>query len=54
MECGKVYESAVAPREGRVSRNLKDFIVIAVSTVAPREGRVSRNCEQVFCNLYIF
>ena len=37
----------VAPREGRVSRNVKqaahDMIDIAV---APREGRVSRNIHE--------
>ena len=33
----------VAPREGRVSRNLFNFIEIRLLRVAPREGRVSRN-----------
>ena len=34
---------AVAPREGRVSRNLKSIDYALNKTVAPREGRVSRN-----------
>ena len=34
---------AVAPREGRVSRNAQETIAPAAEAVAPREGRVSRN-----------
>ena len=35
---------AVAPREGRVSRNYIDFLLgDGLLLVAPREGRVSRN-----------
>ena len=37
----KLYE--VAPREGRVSRNLPLDIKLMDILVAPREGRVSRN-----------
>ena len=33
----------VAPREGRVSRNLRYPAWLPYSGVAPREGRVSRN-----------
>ena len=33
----------VAPREGRVSRNLNRGMRIEEVMVAPREGRVSRN-----------
>ena len=35
----------VAPREGRVSRNVKYIICHRNLFVAPREGRVSRNRE---------
>ena len=34
---------AVAPREGRVSRNLRPAYSSSDTDVAPREGRVSRN-----------
>ena len=34
---------AVAPREGRVSRNSASIGSVAGARVAPREGRVSRN-----------
>ena len=34
---------AVAPREGRVSRNMVIRTAAARVSVAPREGRVSRN-----------
>ena len=34
---------AVAPREGRVSRNFKNQAYHRSFFVAPREGRVSRN-----------
>ena len=33
----------VAPREGRVSRNISAITGVPVAFVAPREGRVSRN-----------
>ena len=33
----------VAPREGRVSRNLAGLSSSKIKVVAPREGRVSRN-----------
>ena len=33
----------VAPREGRVSRNVVDIDNNGLKIVAPREGRVSRN-----------
>ena len=33
---------SVAPREGRVSRNLLYGFIASVSDVAPREGRVSK------------
>ena len=33
----------VAPREGRVSRNLEQRLHGTIDYVAPREGRVSRN-----------
>ena len=36
---------AVAPREGRVSRNPCVYTHDAVCLVAPREGRVSRNAQ---------
>ena len=37
---------AVAPREGRVSRNISVKSHLVKLEVAPREGRVSRNlCE---------
>ena len=35
--------SHVAPREGRVSRNILYATSCNLSDVAPREGRVSRN-----------
>ena len=38
---------AVAPREGRVSRNRAEFPqILRWAVVAPREGRVSRNVLQ--------
>ena len=33
----------VAPREGRVSRNVSAIMFFKCNSVAPREGRVSRN-----------
>ena len=36
-------EIIVAPREGRVSRNVPCYPVSFQESVAPREGRVSRN-----------
>ena len=38
-----VPDGAVAPREGRVSRNLPQSAYVIPDGVAPREGRVSRN-----------
>ena len=38
---------SVAPREGRVSRNVKSSEQNDLSCVAPREGRVSRNIQQL-------
>ena len=45
MSAYNVYqEYFVAPREGRVSRNVTDFVrALESASVAPREGRVSRN-----------
>ena len=40
---GSLYPFLVAPREGRVSRNVKDIAKRPKILVAPREGRVSRN-----------
>ena len=37
----------VAPREGRVSRNLKLHCMDVKELVAPREGRVSRNMAHI-------
>ena len=39
-------ECAVAPREGRVSRNIEAEGYNCKIIVAPREGRVSRNDGQ--------
>ena len=41
----------VAPRKGRVSRNVPARRLPAALRVAPRKGRVSRNCRLV---LFIF
>ena len=38
-------EALVAPREGRVSRNVIGRVIKIKTEVAPREGRVSRNEE---------
>ena len=38
----------VTSREGRVSRNVDDLVVVAKSKVTSREGRVSRNTDNVF------
>ena len=38
-----LLEILVAPREGRVSRNLIISVMCGSKYVAPREGRVSRN-----------
>ena len=38
---------AVAPREGRVSRNQPLQAPLLLALVAPREGRVSRNVVNV-------
>ena len=38
-----ILNVAVAPREGRVSRNHMELLIINLFNVAPREGRVSRN-----------
>ena len=40
---------AVAPREGRVSRNMPFMMSAGHVLVAPREGRVSRNgvCSRI-------
>ena len=40
---------AVAPREGRVSRNVAEKYVPNPDNVAPREGRVSRNSMACQC-----
>ena len=45
LDNGRVL-GAVAPREGRVSRNNADLSNADLSGVAPREGRVSRNPER--------
>lgn len=37
-----ILNVAVAPREGRVSRNLHSLRLVNVCMVAPREGRVSK------------
>ena len=39
--------SPVAPREGRVSRNLVEMYAAYLYRVAPREGRVSRNLKRL-------
>ena len=45
-EIDVLKESAlVAPREGRVSRNIEIRGEAYSGAVAPREGRVSRNCD---------
>ena len=40
-----VVAESVAPREGRVSRNINPNDQDAMNLVAPREGRVSRNSK---------
>ena len=40
-------DPAVAPREGRVSRNATPTVEELPENVAPREGRVSRNLFKV-------
>ena len=42
---------AVAPREGRVSRNEKLSDAADDASVAPREGRVSRNFQLCPCHM---
>lgn len=43
MTAMKIQYVAVAPREGRVSRNSYRPLSCSIPTVAPREERVSRN-----------
>ena len=52
--CSKSYHDLiVTPREGRVSRNRRQYQIPSVPLVTPREGRVSRNRNPPFADTIV-